>query len=202
MKTRLSIVLATCLSFVMSDLVAQTSKPNSLFIDVHLLHPGSVTAADVAGAHAKDLAVQSKYGVQFLKYWVDEKSGTVYCLSSAPDSAHIADAHNEAHGLLPSQVYAVTEGVAAKASPKLPYFLDIHTLGAGNVTAAAVANAHKKDLAVQKKHGVSFINYWVCEEKGIVFCLSQTKDQSGVTETHKEAHGLLPALVVPVVQGQ
>jgi hypothetical protein len=202
MKTKISIVLAICFSLVLTELEAQTSKPNSLFIDVHLLHPGSVTAADVASAHAKDLAVQKKHGVQFLKYWVDEKSGTVYCLSSAQDSAHIADAHNEAHGLLPSQVYAVTEGVAAKASSKLPYFLDIHTLGAGNVTAAAVANAHKKDLAVQKKHGVNFVNYWVCEEKGIVFCLSQTKNQSGITDTHKEAHGLLPALVIPVIQGQ
>ena len=141
-------------------------------------------------------------GVNFLKYWVDEKAGTVYCLSSAQDSAHIADAHNEAHGLLPHQVYAVTEGIAAAPVPDLPYFLDIHNLGAGKVTAAAVESAHKKDLSLQKKHGVNFINYWVNEEKGIVFCLSQSKSKSKIGQTHKEAHGLVPALVVPVVQGQ
>jgi Protein of unknown function (DUF4242) len=202
MQTKFSLLFIIVSGLMLSELNAQPSKSNGLFIDVHVLQPGSVTAADVAAAHAKDLKVQGKYNVQFLKYWVDEKTGTVYCLSSAPDSAHIADAHNEAHGLLPHQVYAVTEGAAATALPGVPYFFDIHNLGAGQVTAAAVANAHKKDLAVQKKHGVNFINYWVCEEKGIVFCLSQTRDKSYVTDTHKEAHGLIPAIVVPVVQGQ
>lgn len=166
------------------------------------MRPGSVTAADVAAAHGKDLAVHGKYGVDFLKYWVDEKAGTVYCLSSATDSAHIADAHNEAHGLLPQQVYAVKDGMAAAPVSGLPYFLDIHNLGAGNVTAAAVADAHKKDLAVQKKHGVNFINYWVSEEKGLVFCLSQSKNKRNIGNTHKHAHGLMPALIVPIVQGQ
>jgi Protein of unknown function (DUF4242) len=202
MKRKFAFFTALYLVVALANLQAQTSKSNKLFIDVHLLHPGSVTATDVAAAHAKDLAVQAKHGVQFLKYWVDEKGGTVYCLSSAPDSAHIADAHNEAHGLLPQQVYKVTDGVAATALPGVPYFLDIHNLGAGNVTAAAVANAHKKDLAVQKKNKVNFINYWVCEEKGIVFCLSQTTNKTKVTDTHKAAHGLIPAMVVPVVQGQ
>jgi phenolic acid decarboxylase len=201
MKLRFS-VLTAFLFIVAANLQAQTSKSNRLFIDVHILHPGSVTAADVAAAHAKDLAVQGKHGVNFLKYWVDEKAGTVYCLSSAQDSSHIADAHNEAHGLLPHQVYAVTEGVPAAPVKGLPYFLDIHNFGAGNVTAAAVENAHRKDLSLQKKHGVNFINYWVNEEKGIVFCLSQSKNKNKIGQTHKEAHGLLPAMVVPVVQGQ
>jgi hypothetical protein len=198
------IITVTMLFFLaaMTNMYGQAKKENKLFIDVHLLQPGSVTAADVAAAHAKDLSVQAKYGVQFLKYWVDEKSGTVYCLSSAPDSSHIANAHNEAHGLLPQEVYEVTDGVAAASRPGVPYYLDIHNLGAGNVTAAAVAEAHKKDLAVQKKNKVNFINYWVCEVKGIVFCLSQTTDGSKVADTHKAAHGLMPATIVQVVQGQ
>jgi phenolic acid decarboxylase len=202
MKKKIACLTAIFLVFAISALQAQTTKSNKLFIDVHLLHPGTVTAADVAAAHAKDLAVQGKHGVQFLKYWVDEKAGTVYCLSSAPDSLHITAAHHEAHGLLPQQVYQVTGGIEAAPLKGVPYLLDIHNLGAGNVTAAAVADAHKKDLAVQKKHGVNFINYWVCEEKGIVFCLSQAKEKNNVEKTHKDAHGLMPAMVVPVVQGQ
>ena len=194
--------LAAIVLFLTCTLHAQTSKLNRLFIDVHIMYPGSIAAADVAAAHKKDLAIQSKYGVHFLKYWFDEKAGTVYCLSSAPDSATIADAHNEAHGLLPQQVYAVTDGMDARPVPELSYFLDIHNLGPGNITAAAVAKAHKKDLAVQKKHGVNFINYWVCEEKGIVFCLSQAKSKSNIADTHKDAHGLIPAMVFPVIQGR
>src|SRR5829696_6579873 len=81
----------------------QTSK--NLYIDVHQLEPGKVKYEDVAKAHAKDLAVEKKYGVDFLKYWVDEQKGLVYCLSSSPDSAAIRHTHAEAHGLLPSHIY-------------------------------------------------------------------------------------------------
>jgi hypothetical protein len=49
------------------------------------------------------------------------------------------------------------------------FFIDVHNLGAGNVTAAAVADAHKKDLATQKKYGVNFINYWLDEQTGTLF---------------------------------
>jgi hypothetical protein len=75
-------------------------------------------------------------------------------------------------------------------------------LGAGNVTAAAVAAAHQKDLAVEQKYGVNFINYWVDEKSGTVLCLSQAPDSAAVINTHREAHGLIPVSVVKVQQGQ
>jgi hypothetical protein len=81
-------------------------------------------------------------------------------------------------------------------------YLDIHELGPGNVTAAAVAAAHQKDLAVEHKYGVNFINYWVDEKNGTVMCLSQAPDSTAVINTHKEAHGLIPVSVVKVQQGQ
>jgi hypothetical protein len=81
-----------------------------LFLDIHNLEPGSVTAADVAGAHEKDLATQGKYEVNFINYWVDEKTGTVMCLSEAPDSLAVIRTHSEAHGLVPSKIQRVKEG--------------------------------------------------------------------------------------------
>ncbi|TLV04030.1 DUF4242 domain-containing protein [Dyadobacter luticola] len=78
----------------------------------------------------------------------------------------------------------------------------MHQLGAGNVTAKAVADAHVKDLAVQGKYGVNFINYWVDEKSGAVMCLSEAKDANSVISTHKEAHGLIPVEVHQVKQGQ
>jgi len=60
------------------------------------LEPGKVTAKDVAEAHKKDLAVQKKYGVNLITYWVDEKKGTVMCLAQAPDSATLVNTHREA----------------------------------------------------------------------------------------------------------
>lgn len=182
-----------------NNVKAQTKQ---LFMDVHQLKPGSVTADDVAVAHAKDLGVQAKYGVECLNYWVDEKGGTVYCLALAPDSAALVATHKDAHGLLPQRVYAVTAGQAAAAKPGLPFFFDAHQLGTGNVTAAAVAAAHQKDLAVQGKHGVNCLNYWVAEKEGVVFCLAQANAAADMVATHKEAHGLLPVRTAQVKPGQ
>jgi phenolic acid decarboxylase len=69
------------------------------------------------------------------------------------------------------------------------------------VTARDVEAAHQKDLAVEHKYGVNFINYWVNERDGIVVCLSQASDSTSIINTHKEAHGLIPAYVVKVKEG-
>jgi hypothetical protein len=36
----------------------------------------------------------------------------------------------------------------------------------------------------------------------MVLCLSQAKDSNDVIQTHKEAHGLLPAYVLKVKEGE
>ena len=51
------------------------------------LKPGKVKYEDVANAHAKDLAVEKKYGVDFIKYWVDEDKGL--CIA-----CHLPGIHN------------------------------------------------------------------------------------------------------------
>ncbi|SDR85516.1 DUF4242 domain-containing protein [Microlunatus soli] len=80
-----------------------------LFMDVHDNLPG-VTAADVAEAHKKDLAIQDQYGVDYRTYWVDEAEGKVFCLVEAPSAEAAAAVHKEAHGLLPDRTYPVVEG--------------------------------------------------------------------------------------------
>lgn len=185
-----------------ADKTADSKGSKHLFLDVHNLEPGKVTFDAVAGAHQKDLAKQGKFGVSFIKYWVDEAAGKVYCLAESPDSASVYLTHKEAHGLVPDLVHRVSDGPEASAIGNRTLFLDIHKLGPGNVTAAAVADAHTKDLAVQGKHHVNFINYWVDEKSGIVMCLSEAKDTTSVINTHKEAHGLLPSEVHKVKQGE
>ena len=185
-----------------TDNAVINSKGKNLYIDVHQLTPGNVKYEDVAKAHAKDLIAEKKYGVHFIKYWVNEDKGLVYCLSSSGDSQSIVKTHAEAHGLLPAHIYKVTDGQAAAFAGQKKLFLDVHYLGAGNVTAKDVAAAHQKDLTVQKKYGVNFINYWVDEKDGTVMCLSQASDSSSVIKTHTEAHGLVPAFVLKVKQGE
>lgn len=211
MKICFAVLTIISLSVISFHLGAQPTRPDAselksagknLYIDVHQLEPGKVKYETVAKAHAKDLAVQGKYGVNFLKYWVDEEKGLIYCLSSASDTASIRKTHAEAHGLIPDLSYPVTDGIEAALTGKKNLFLDIHYLGAGKVSAKDVAAAHEKDLAVQHKHGVNFINYWVDEKKGVVMCLSEAKNSSSVVQTHKEAHGLVPAEVLKVKQGE
>ncbi|HET9279605.1 MAG TPA: DUF4242 domain-containing protein [Flavitalea sp.] len=208
MKVTALILFVMALTSFGYDSFAQTSSSTrnlpakNLYIDVHQLQPGKVKFADVANAHAKDLAVQKKYGVDFIKFWVDEEKGLVYCVSSSSDSAAIRKTHAEAHGLLPDHIYTVTGGIEAALKGGRALYLDIHELGQGTVTARDVAGAHQKDLDIQHKHGVNFINYWLDEKAGTVICLSEAKDSISVVNTHKEAHGLVPAKVMKVKQGQ
>lgn len=174
----------------------------SYFIDVHEFGPGKVTAADVAEAHRKDLAVQDKHGVRFLEYWVDEPLGRVYCLSEAHDAPSITATHREAHGLLPARILPVAGGDAVPARQGSQLFIDIHEFGAGNVTARAVAEAHQKDLAVEAGFGVRFLNYWVDEVSGKVLCLSEAPSAEAIRATHLRAHGLLPDRIEPVQAGK
>ena len=197
----LAFILPALIMSISIQLYAQNSGEH-LYMDVHELEPGKVKFEDVAAAHEKDLATQDKYGVSFMKYWVDEKAGRVYCLSSATDTTSVIKTHAEAHGLIPSRIYEVSEGEAAQLKGNKNLFLDIHYLGAGNVTAMDVSEAHQKDLAIQGKNGVNFINYWVNEKEGVVMCLSQAPDSASVIKTHKEAHGLVPATVLMVKEGE
>jgi len=79
-------------------------------MDVHTLD-GGVSAADVAGAHAADLATQDQYGVNYKQYWVDEAAGKIFCLVDAPDAETASKVHREAHGLVADEIYEVAEGL-------------------------------------------------------------------------------------------
>lgn len=82
----------------------------SLFIDMHTMD-GPVGLDDVAKAHQADLGTQAKYGVNYLRYWVDEEHGKIFCLVEAPDADTAAAVHREAHGLTADHIYPVAEGI-------------------------------------------------------------------------------------------
>jgi hypothetical protein len=64
----------------------------------------------VTEAHQKDLAVQAKYGVTYLKYWY-EGTGTVFCLCEAASKEAAEAVHREAHGGVADEIIEVKEGV-------------------------------------------------------------------------------------------
>jgi hypothetical protein len=80
-----------------------------LYMDVHDID-GGVKVDDVASAHLADLAKQGEYDVKYLRYWVNEDQGKVFCLVEAPSATAASTVHREAHGLVADAVYQVQEG--------------------------------------------------------------------------------------------
>ena len=80
----------------------------TLFMDAHTI-TGGVSAADVAAAHEADVATQGAHGVEYLRYWVDEAAGKIFCLVEAPNAEAANTVHRDAHGLVADEIYEVSE---------------------------------------------------------------------------------------------
>jgi hypothetical protein len=80
-----------------------------LFLDIHYKVEG-MTAQAMEEAHRRDLEVQEKYGVKYLKYWYDLSTGRSFCLVEAPSREAAEAVHREAHGILADEIIEVTEG--------------------------------------------------------------------------------------------
>jgi hypothetical protein len=76
------------------------------FMDVHHGMTG-MTGDQLREAHEADLAIQDEEGVVFEHNWADPESGTVYCLSEAPDADAVQRTHDRA-GHRADEVHSVT----------------------------------------------------------------------------------------------
>jgi uncharacterized protein DUF4242 len=78
------------------------------FLDMHTDAHGA-TPEQLAANHAKDLAIQARYGVKYLKYWYDAATGRVFCMCEAPSKEAALAVHREAHGHMPDDIFEVDE---------------------------------------------------------------------------------------------
>jgi hypothetical protein len=81
----------------------------ALYMDLHHID-GGVTLDEVATAHLADLKEQAAHGVQYLRYWVSEDRGQIFCLVDAPSAEAAHTVHREAHGLVADDIFLVQEG--------------------------------------------------------------------------------------------
>ena len=88
-----------------------------LFMDRHDLL--GLTAEDVAQAHASDRNLAGKHDVDFLSYWFDANLGAAFCLARAPAAENLAAVHEEAHGLVPNEIIAVSEDAVLRFLGKI-----------------------------------------------------------------------------------
>ena len=78
----------------------------------------------------------------------------------------------------------------------MPIFLDRHDLT--GLTAADIAEAHRKDLEIQARYGVRFLTYWFDQGRGTAFCLIDAPDMATANRVHDEAHGEVARDVIEV----
>ena len=81
-----------------------------MFIDIHDV-PGA-SADDIAKAHMLDVQIQDKHGVNYFKYWVNQKHGKVFCLCTAPNADAANAVHLEAHARTANRLLEVTPEMA------------------------------------------------------------------------------------------
>ena len=83
----------------------------------------------------------------------------------------------------------------------MPLFMDTHHHLPEGASAKDVAAAHAEDVKIQEKYNVNYINYWVDDASGKVFCLVDAPDAEAAKTVHREAHGLVADEIFPVEQG-
>ena len=83
--------------------------PVPLYMDIHTVH-GGATVDGVAQAHAADLRAQGAHDVQYLRYWVSEAEGKIFCLVDAPSAEVGKDCDPQVAGSGPSRSCVAGQG--------------------------------------------------------------------------------------------
>ena len=78
----------------------------------------------------------------------------------------------------------------------MPIYMDRHDLR--GLTAEDVAEAHRRDIDIQDRHGVKYMAYWFDENNGAAFCLVHAPDSATAERVHREAHGQIANAIIPV----
>lgn len=78
-------------------------------MDIHIVDTDAFSVEDVVKAHMKDLAIQDRFGVTQLKYWVNEEAKTLFCLMEGPSQEACNNVHKNAHGNTACNIVEVSE---------------------------------------------------------------------------------------------
>lgn len=81
----------------------------------------------------------------------------------------------------------------------MPIYMDFHDLP--EVTIEDSRKAHLKDLSVQEKYHVRYLQYWINEQDGKAYCLMEGPNKEACEATHKEANGITACNLVEVKGG-
>jgi hypothetical protein len=75
----------------------------------------------------------------------------------------------------------------------VPIFMDRHDLR--GLKADDVAEAHRRDVDIQDRHGVKYMAYWFDENNGAALCLVHAPDPETAERVHRYALSLPSARI-------
>ncbi len=81
----------------------------------------------------------------------------------------------------------------------MPIYMDFHIFD--QVTIDEVKQAHVADKTIQNKYGVKYLQFWVNENLGTVFCLMEGPSKETCAQVHREAHGNVACNMTEVKSG-
>lgn len=81
----------------------------------------------------------------------------------------------------------------------MPIYMDFHDLPEVNIEDAE--KAHLRDVSVQEKYKVRYLQYWINEKEGKAYCLIEGPSKEACQATHREANGIEACNLVEVKGG-
>lgn len=86
-----------------------------IFMDIHIVEDDAFSEIEAREGHREDLAVQDKYGVRNIKYFLNLPEKKIFCLMEAVDKKACIDMHMAAHGIGACNVIEVSREIDFKA---------------------------------------------------------------------------------------
>lgn len=78
-------------------------------MDFHKLESSDISMEELAKTHDEDLAIQERFGVFELKYWVNLEAKNLFCLVQGPNKEACNEVHRQSHGNTPCNIIEVSE---------------------------------------------------------------------------------------------
>ena len=80
-----------------------------LYMDFHKLGSSDISKEELIKIHDEDLAIQERFGVFELKYWVNLDAKNLFCLAQAPSKEAFNNVHKHSHGRTACNIIEVSE---------------------------------------------------------------------------------------------
>ena len=77
--------------------------------------------------------------------------------------------------------------------------MDFHKIA--GLTIEDIKKGHIADLAIQEKYGVKYHQFWLNQEAGTLFCLTEGPDMKTCEMVHRLAHGNVACAMIEVESG-